>query len=290
MAREEVSVARKRLGELLLERHLIDVPQLNAALAHQRQWGIRLGAALVTKGFIAEGTLTRVLSEFLGIPMVDLAKVPPDDKAIKLVSERVCEQYDVFPIAVKEAKGRPILLLAMADPLNMTAIDEIAFTTGCIVKPAIAQISSLDQALQKHYQGKSVEISPLQFETAARAAPAGPPVLNLTEEVSGPVVVGAALEPKHAPPPTGAPPPAAGDAYAGLPTGTFSMPPISAEAPDPQAPGSSPPSPAAPKTADLEALEALEKKFWALMRILARRGLVTKEEFLNELAWTEDPR
>ena len=90
---------KKRLGEILLERGLIDVDQLNSALAHQRQWGMRLGTALVAKGFIAEGMLTRVLSESLGIPMVDLARVVVDQHALQIVPRRLAEQYDVFPIA-----------------------------------------------------------------------------------------------------------------------------------------------------------------------------------------------
>ena len=132
---------KKRLGEILLERGLIDSDQLNSALAHQRQWGMRLGTALVAKGFVAEGALTRILSESLGIPMVDLSRVVVDPKALALVSRRTCEAHDVLPLGFKEEPNRrKILLLAMADPLNATVIDEIGFTNDCIVKPAIAQI------------------------------------------------------------------------------------------------------------------------------------------------------
>jgi hypothetical protein len=185
-----------------------------------------------------------------------------------MVNMRICEQYDVFPIAVRETKGRPTLLLAMADPLNVTAIDEIAFTTGCIVKPAIAQISSLDQALKKHYRGEAVAIAPLTFDRVTVKDPLSPqqsgshkaPALNLVEEVSGPALA-AKVE----------------NNYEGLPTGTFAMPPVSDEGP-PVALGAE-----LPKSSDLEAVEGLEKKFWALMRVLARRGLITKEEFLAEL-------
>jgi hypothetical protein len=102
-------------------------------------------------------------------------------------------------------------------------------------------------------------------------------LVTLTEEVSAPTVMGTlekAAQRNDSKPP-------AGDPYSGLPTGTFKMPPLSTEAPSEEA---------APvgKQVDLEAIEALEKKFWALMRILARRGLVTKDEFLAELRWTDD--
>lgn len=290
---------KKRLGEILLERGLIDVDQLNSALAHQRQWGMRLGTALVAKGFIAEGMLTRVLSESLGIPMVDLSRVVVDQHALQIVSRRLAEQYDVFPIALRQQpNGRRMLLLAMADPLNATAIDEIGFTTDTIVKPAIAQISSLEQAIRRHYYGQRIEVAPLTMQrsgpTAAlkseegmtiltghgeervvgRKAAEEPPVIQLTDEVTD--SQRGADQPAYA-----AQLPAE---YAGQSTGVFSMPPPSMEGEPVQ---SQDILQSIARPADLQDLEALEKKFWALMRVLARRGLVTKEEFLAELRSSE---
>lgn len=290
---------KKRLGEILLERGLIDVDQLNAALAHQRQWGMRLGTALVAKGFVPEGVLTRVLAESLNIPMVDLARVVVDPKALQMVPRRLAEQYDVLPIALREQpNGRRLLLLAMADPLNATAIDEIGFTTDTIVKPAIAQISSLEQAIRRHYYGERVEVSPLSMQRRGPALqnPDEPmtiisgheervitgrqaePVIQLTDEVTGRHAAReqAAAEPAFMNP---SPPPE----YTGQPTGVFTMPDLSAEG----LPVGAEDILGTTRPADLEDLEALEKKFWALMRILARRGLVTKEEFLSELRSTE---
>lgn len=303
---------KKRLGEILLERGLIDVDQLNSALAHQRQWGMRLGTALVAKGFIAEGVLTRVLSESLGIPMVDLARVQPEQKALAMIGGRTCEQYDVFPLALKEQKGRKVLLLAMADPLNATIIDEIAFTHGCVVKPAIAQISSLDQAVRRYYHGQRVEIAPLSFEKSPletsnleRDHPkvasssddgesmtiitaggkeervVGPrgsaPIFQLTEEVTERTAL-AEMQKELARAAAENP-----GAYVGP---TFSSPPRT----DPHG-GHGPTAGemlAGLRSQDLEQVEALEKKFWALMRVLAKRGLITKEEFLAELRGVED--
>lgn len=306
---------KKRLGEILIERGLIDVDQLNAALSHQRQWGMRLGTALVAKGFVAEGTLTRVLSDSLGFPMVDLSKVVVDPKALALIPRRTCEQHDVLPLALKEAvgKGRKTLLLAMADPLNAAVVDEIGFTTDSIVKPAIAQISSLEQAIRRYYYGQRVDIAPLNF--ASKGAPGGfmaaadepmtitgaggrnERVIVGRETVSDAAVV-VELKDEVAPLPTSAmqpmdpfatPTSALPVDYLGQRTGVFSLP------------GNLPPLPPSTgrtaegaaildgdilsisRAADTEAIEALEKKFWALMRVLARRGLVTKEEFLTEL-------
>lgn len=319
---------KKRLGELLLEKRLIDVDQLTAALAHQRQWGIRLGAALVANGFIAEGSLMQVLSDTLGLPMVDLSKVVVDKAALALVPVRVCEQYEIFPIAVRDPKGgRRLLLLAMADPLNVTAIDEVAFLSDCIVKPGIAQASSIDQAIQRHYRGARVEIAAMNF---ARPAPRSPSQTAL-QGVGAAPVVGRALpqsdfideitdapamastttrppsaswptpktSPPLAPPTPMAPPrPASSppsplmaqatdpfatvqmEDYAGMPTGVFAMP---ASSPPPVTPPTTTPQQAPQPSTDREAFEALERKFWALMRVLHRRGQITREEFVAEL-------
>ena len=287
---------KKRLGEILLERGLIDVDQLNSALAHQRQWGMRLGTALVARGFIAEGVLTRVLSVSRGIPMVDLARVVVDQKALQIVSRRLAEQYDVFPIALREQhNGRRLLLLAMADPLNATAIDEIGFTTDTIVKPAIAQISSLEQAIRRHYYGQRVDVAPLSMQRGLASqprteegmtiltghgeervvgarAPKDPSVIQLTDEVTDMGTERPAFVAQT--------PPAE---YDGQPTGVFSMPAPSMEGEPVQAADIL----SVTRPADLHDLEALEKKFWALMRVLARRGLISKEEFLAELRASE---
>lgn len=296
---------KKRLGELLLEKRLIDVDQLAAALAHQRQWGIRLGAALVANGFIAEGTLMQVLSDTLGLPMVDLAKVVVDKVALQLVPVRVCEQYEIFPIAVRDPRGgRRLLLLAMADPLNVTAIDEVAFLSDCIVKPGIAQATSIDAAIQRHYRGARVEIAPMNFERpaprspsqtaivgVAATAPSRPlPQNDFVDEINDAPVMPAARAPSSSwKPPTTSPLMAQAtdpfstpqmEPYAGLPTGVFQMAPA---APPPVMPPPVLAAPAPAQAADREAYEALERKFWALMRVLHRRGQITREEFVAEL-------
>jgi hypothetical protein len=322
-------MARKRLGQLLLERGLIDVEQLNSALAYHRQWNVRLGSALVAKGFIAEGTLTRTLAESLQIPMVDLSKVDVDKKATGLVKRTVCEQYEIFPIAVKEHRGRHTLLLAMADPLNVAAIDEVAFTTDMTVRPAIAQISSLDAAIRKYLHNQPVEIPPLDFEKKTDAdlptvegeqlqiLSAGERVIDLEQagdeestaddeedidagpislddmdvieeqSVGGEDPLRAAEEAMRM---ERAAAEAAGqpayqvaadehDPFSGEPTGAFVMAGDEFVEVQPQVSQDVLQSVSA---AEADSLESMEKKFWALMRVLARKGLITKEEFLAE--------
>jgi type IV pilus assembly protein PilB len=290
---------KKRLGEILLERRLINVDQLNAGLSHQRQWGMRLGTALVAKAFISEGALVRVLSESLGIPMVDLSLINVDPAALALVPSRVCERYEVFPVSVKPQPrgGRRQLTLAMADPLNVTAIDEIAFTSECNVVPAIAQISSLDQAIRLHYHGHAVKISPIQLAAPTQQQYADHPAIGegvgnevtystnsarapfvdaAASEDDAPVVMGVTVVDNQTLPPE--------DPYAGQPTGAFAR----------ATSGEGEPVEGEPlelgnlaANVDLAYVEAVERKVWAIMRVLTRRGLVTKDEFLAEIAQAE---
>lgn len=295
---------KKRLGEVLVERGLIDVQQLQAALAHQRQWGTRLGTALVACGAVAEGTLTRVLAEVLGFPIVDLARVVVDPAALDLVPRHTCEENDVLPLALKaQGNGRRVLLLAMADPMNATVIDEIGFTTDCVVKPAIAQISSIEQAIRRYHYGAPVDIAPLDFSLRPASAllPAAEAmtvttiaggdarvvgdgdgdddelVLTLTDEIAASVPEAQALP----------------DDYAGQRTGVFAMPSTTdlPRTTTPVVTGRvlSAEGLAVVQATELERLEALERKFWALMRLLARRGVVSKEEFAAALRGDGEP-
>jgi Type II secretion system (T2SS), protein E, N-terminal domain len=244
---------KKRLGELLLERGVIDADQLNAALSHQRQWGTRLGTALVAKGFIAEGTLTQVLSEHMSIPLVDLSKVIPEPRALAAVNRRLCEQHDVLPLSIKEhpTSRRKTLVLAMADPMNAAVLDEIGFAVDAAVQPCIAQISSLQQAIRKYLYGQRVDISAMR-ETPKETDE--PMQIIARGQISGvepmPRVKTATTE---------------GAAVSELDI-------LATRAVEEET---------------LEKVEALEKKFWALLRVLARRGLLQKEEFLAELRAAE---
>ena len=151
-------MARKKLGELLMDRGMIDEYQLASALAYQRQWGHRLGAALLAKGFITEAQLCQALAEELSIPQIDLSEVEPDMKAVRMLKGPFCESHELFPYAIDEARGRRRLTCAMADPLNIAAVDEIEFTTGCKVRAVLAPLSQIHSAIRRYYMGAQTVI------------------------------------------------------------------------------------------------------------------------------------
>ncbi|HLM48709.1 MAG TPA: hypothetical protein VK458_32905, partial [Myxococcaceae bacterium] len=159
-------MARKRIGELLLERGAITTAQLEAALQAQQKTSQRLGTALVSLGAITEKTLAHALSEALGVPVMDLTARAPDWSAIHLLRPRFCEQHELFPVSLENVGGRRVLVVAMADPLDTAAVQEMEFITGLKVSMRVAPLSSVRAALQRYYQ------RPAAPDTAAAAAEA----------------------------------------------------------------------------------------------------------------------
>ena len=145
---------KKRLGEILIEAGLIDIYQLQSALAHQKQWGGRIGEILVKLGFITEEELLSFLSKHFNLPYVQLKKILPDTDAIKLLSKELATKYNVFPLLLKEELGRKILYIAMADPTNLYIVDELKFSLGCNVRPVISSAITISEAIEYYYNGR----------------------------------------------------------------------------------------------------------------------------------------
>jgi hypothetical protein len=290
-----VPTQRKKLGEILLERGIIDQDQLNSALAYQRQWGHRLGVALVAKGFITEGMLAKVLGEVMALPTVDLSQITFSPDALRLITVTICENNDLIPIAYEEARGSRTLTLAMSDPLNLSVIDEIEFTTGCKVRPVLATISAINSAVRKYYRGQNTVIRPLSLVRTRETGDTGR--MQLVRPGGSVETVDTTTRPEEiasarAPAPSEA---TAAEGEAGEePEDTQSKVSeikarrarqVAKERPDKKI------SPdeamqdylSEVQIAELENLHKLEKYFWALMRVMAKKGLVTKEEFLREL-------
>lgn len=143
---------RKKLGDLLKEARLIDDFQLQSALSHQRNWKGKLGSILVELGFVRESELAKVLSEKLRIPHVDLFDPEIPDEIVNLIKADIAKKHGVVPVKVE---GR-VLTLAVGDPMDMEAMDEVRFITGLAVKPALAMESEIRDAIRKYYDGEPV--------------------------------------------------------------------------------------------------------------------------------------
>jgi type IV pilus assembly protein PilB len=140
-----------KLGEILVRENLITPTQLRETLEYQRANGGRIGSNLVRLGFVSDDVVTAVLSRQYGVPSINLDLFQIDADVIKLISEDVAMKYSVLPIS----KVGATLTLAMADPTNVFAMDDIKFMTGLNVEPVIASETSIQLAIAKYYSGSS---------------------------------------------------------------------------------------------------------------------------------------
>ena len=145
---------KKRLGELLVDAGFLDEMQLQSALAHQRQWGGRLGHAIVHMGFLTEERLTKSLSGHLNVPIAD---PPPDDlhpRVLGGIPAELAARHGVFPLGLRRDARGEHLIIAMSDPTNIEAIDEVQFLTGRRVVVTLAGESQIETWCRRHYHGE----------------------------------------------------------------------------------------------------------------------------------------
>lgn len=143
-------MARTRIGELLVSGGQIDAMQLESALAHQRQWGGRIGQALVRLGFLTEERLLEAVGSQIGVSFLVIGQrtIPP--AVIALLPAKVIRSKRAIPIEKLSEHRRGPLVVAFADPADLGAIDEIAFATGLAVKAVLAAEWDIDQAISRH--------------------------------------------------------------------------------------------------------------------------------------------
>src|SRR3954467_5554772 len=142
---------RKRLGQVLTELGVIDEHQLQSALGHQKQWGGKLGSVLVQKGFCKEPDVVSALSKHLGMPQVKLTEAKIDPKAVKFVSRPIAEKLHVFPYELSGSGRSEVVTVALSDPTDLSAVDQLAFHTGKRIKPMLAGDSEVLNAIHAHY-------------------------------------------------------------------------------------------------------------------------------------------
>jgi type IV pilus assembly protein PilB len=136
-----------RLGDMLVKATLITKEQLQKALQQQETGGGRIGTNLVKLGFISEDDITSFLSRQYGVPSINLSHFEIDPNVIKLIPAEIAQKHQIIPIN----RTGNVLTVAMADPSNIFAIDDIKFMTGFKVEPVVAAETSIKNAINKHY-------------------------------------------------------------------------------------------------------------------------------------------
>ena len=138
----------RRLGDLLVNEGLITPENLQRALVEQKGSNEKLGTILVRLGLIQEDQLIGFLSRQYGIPSITLSQLDFDPEVVKLVPAQIARKYEVLPVK----RTGNALTLAMADPTNVFALDDVAFMTNLQVLPVVASQGAIRQAIERIYE------------------------------------------------------------------------------------------------------------------------------------------
>jgi len=145
----------ERIGELLLKEKFINHEQLQQAVDEQKKGGGRLGFNLTKLGHISEKDLTTFLSKQYGIPTVEIVEAELDSEVVCLIPEDVARKYQVLPVS----RNGATLVVAMADPSNIFAIDDIKFLTGYNVETVVASEAAIKSAIESGYQSSEMDLA-----------------------------------------------------------------------------------------------------------------------------------
>src|SRR6266568_8726470 len=146
-----------KLGEILVREGLISQDQLKKALLEQKNSGMRLGYTRVKLGFVEETEVTKMLARQYRMPAVDLSRFEVDAKILKMIPPDLAMKYTVLPL---KREGRT-LTVAISDPNNVAAIEDIKFITRCDIFPVIAGEYTLRNAIDRYYQQSDAQLQSL---------------------------------------------------------------------------------------------------------------------------------
>jgi len=136
-----------KFGEVLLNSGKITAKQLQEALTYQREQGGRIGATLVKLGFLSERELVDFLSKHFKVPAIDLDGMEVDESVLKIIPPDIARKYTILPIS----KTGATVTMAMIDPTNVFAMDDVKFMTGYKVEPVVAAETSIRGAIDRYY-------------------------------------------------------------------------------------------------------------------------------------------
>ena len=136
-----------RIGEVLLKEKRITPEQLQEALNYQRQNGGKLGFNLIKLGYVKDDEITALLSKQYGVPSIALGQFDVDATVVKLVPAETAQKYQIIPLS----RSGATLTIAMTDPTNVFAMDDIKFMTGYNVEPVVASETAVIEAITKYY-------------------------------------------------------------------------------------------------------------------------------------------
>jgi type IV pilus assembly protein PilB len=137
----------QRLGDLLVKEKVITQEQLEAALKTQKETNARLGSVLVKLGYMSDDDVTNFLSRQYGVPAINLSYFEVDPSVVKLIPQETAKRYQILPLS----RVGSSLTIAMVDPTNVFAMDDIKFMTGFNIEPVVASESAIMEGIEKAY-------------------------------------------------------------------------------------------------------------------------------------------
>jgi len=147
--------SRLPLGQVLPKQGHIDEFQLRSALAHQQRWGGRIGEAIAALGFMSEVEVLRLVAYQLDVPFVEIGDRLVEPSILRKVPEKLVRARKILPVALASGTRRGPLVVATSEPQNLHALDEVAFASGLVVRPALAAARDVARAIERHYGSAS---------------------------------------------------------------------------------------------------------------------------------------
>jgi hypothetical protein len=166
-----VAPVRQSLADVLLEERLIDEEDLRSAGRRARREGVSLVVALVEAGRVSEASVLDVAERRLKLPRADLSSLFVEQDAVREVTYNLAAAHCLLPLALERQAGRRVIRVAMADPLDAEALEEMESSTGCHVEAMVAAPSELGPAIEKAYRGIVTKVLH-RSEAAERPQPA----------------------------------------------------------------------------------------------------------------------
>lgn len=264
-------MARLKIGEMMMRAGLLDQLQLNAALAHQRQWGGKLGSVMVELGFVDEEMLWKGLAAQLGFPRIDLANAAISAQLIQRVPVDMCEKYMLFPVSYRD--DTKTLTVATSDPNNTDALDDLQFRTRWKVACGLAPDTEVQWAIRHYYKNDSSPCPPLR-KRKALAVDSGDEELKITDMAGNTVM----KRVSDIQPPGGQPMPQPPN------SNPFGNPGSVAAFGTPTSVAGAPPGALSPELAALKAeLDRNNRFIKTLVELCITRGIFTQEEYVERM-------
>jgi len=176
---------RRTIEDVLVEAGLIDEARLRHVRRYARHEGVCLARAAVEIGGISDELLASTLASRLRVPRVELSRESVDEDALREVPHDLAEARRLLPLSIDNSGARRVIRVAMADPLDFDATEEIEMSTGCSVEPLVARVGELGDAVKRYYRGVITKMIPRR-PVFGSALPTGTPAAKPPDPTTQP--------------------------------------------------------------------------------------------------------